>query len=136
VPGFELYPNSCERELDAFAERNQVRRALLNVWGFLAHRGYSVIYPPTPWGDRLVGFSNACDGVESVEIHTIRGFTLGPGLLADRVRPSYGRGAFQIDAWTSLVKEVLMPLPAGDLERFRFSPQQPRLDWKEREVGG
>lgn len=121
--GIEDYPQAIGRDLDILIQANHVKKAIDISRKIFKEHGLTIVYPPPLWGERILALGNG-DWSDFLEIHTMKKLSWRNVLFTDCPNVSEEKGPFKIDPWVSFLKRVLMPLLAGDFQRFERAPSQ------------
>lgn len=125
--GVENYPNSLGRDLDVLMKKEDVERALKIVVEIGKNHDWICIRPPDLWGKRLVLFGKDL-WRDALEIHTLTKLSWRGVTLAAEPQPTARFGPFKIDTWVFFVKDFLMILLAGQVERLNEAKIKKQLE--------
>lgn len=118
--GLEGYPNRLGRDLDLLMDQRQAHLALHRASDLLRSLGWTITAcPPSLWGQRLVVLKEEDGHFSYIELHTMGELQWALMRFADTREPtSIHLGPFPLSYWATFAKAVLLPLLAGDVNRF------------------
>lgn len=111
--GLEGYPDELGRDIDILVAEEDSPRMIASAVEILENAGWRVARPPDIWGRRVLGFGEG----EALELHTVTRVDWRELDLVVTPRPTEMEGPFPVDPWASLVKQVVLPAFAGEVDR-------------------
>ena len=124
--GLENYPRSLGRDLDVLVQADHVKEALAVAKKILEEGGWTVVHPPAIWGERLLAF-NGCSWNDVLEVHTMTRLAWRFTIFRIRPQATLQKDDFRTDPWAGFIKRVMLPMLAGDLDRFVARPAELKI---------
>ena len=118
--GLGGYPAELGRDLDILMDQAQAPQALRHASELLTDLGWeTIVSPPDLWGKRIVALHEQNGSFVYLELHTTRPlrWTL-IRFTGAYESPDTTVGPFPVNAWVTFAKAMLLPLLAGDVDRF------------------
>ena len=124
--GLENYPRSLGRDLDVLVQADHVKEALAVATRILEEEGWTVVHPPAIWGERLLAF-NGCSWDDVLEVHTMTGLAWRFTIFRIRPQATFQKNDFRTDPWAGFIKRVMLPMLAGEFDRFVARPAELKI---------
>lgn len=132
IHGLERFPACVGRDLDVLVPHDHVARAIASAerhfrgrqWRFVAHRrlnGSAWCFVAPPLGRTVFEFD------------LVPRLRWGPAIFVDQPTSLSRHGAFNVDAWATFVKRVLVQLLGGNIAKLEEAPHDLALGDDERD---